>query len=306
MSLANAYLSLSGAVDADITRGERLAHRTSYRIGGPAAMLAVCHTPSAIARVVEVLTAQDVEWVLMGKGSNVLVADEGFDGCVVVLGRDFSRIEVCAADATITAGAATPLSKVVNAAMKASLTGLEFACGIPGTLGGAVSMDAGTRREWIGPRISTLVTFVPGEGLRRHAGGDIECGYRWSGLGLGEIVLEATLFLERGERASIAADMEHRLARRRATQPMGKPCCGSVFRNPAGSRGAAQMLEACGMKGYAVGGAQVSETHANFVVNNGTATAADVLAVMRAMHDKVREVEGVDLQPEVKFLGFAS
>ena len=306
MSLANAYLALSGAVDADITRGERLAHRTSYRIGGPAAMLAVCHTPSALAKVIEVLSAQDVEWVLMGKGSNLLVADAGFDGCVIVLGREFSRLEVCAADATITAGAGVLLSKVVSAAMKASLSGLEFACGIPGTLGGAISMDAGTRREWVGPRVSTLVTYVPGKGLRRHAGSEVAWGYRWSGLGPSEIVLEATLALEPGDRDAIVSDIEHRLARRRATQPMGKPCCGSVFRNPAGEKGAAELLDACGMKGFSVGGAQVSTTHANFVVNNGTATAADVLAVIRAMHDRVREVTGVDLQPEVKFLGFSS
>ena len=306
MSLSNAYLALSGAVDADITRGERLAHRTSYRIGGPAAMLAVCHTPEALARVIEVLGGQGVEWVLLGKGSNMLVADEGFDGCVVVLGRDFSRIEVSRDDATITAGAAVPLSRVVQEAMRNSLSGLEFACGIPGTLGGAVSMDAGTRREWIGHRIGSLVVLRPGEGLRRLYGSDVEWGYRWSGLGPTDIVLEATLVFEPGEKDAIAAEMERLLARRRATQPMGKPSCGSVFRNPVGPKGAAKLIDECGLKGYAVGGAQVSPVHANFIVNNGRATAADVLAVMRTMHNRVREASGVDLQPEVKFLGFAS
>ena len=306
MSLSNAYLALSGAVDADITRGERLAHRTSYRIGGPAAMLAVCHTPEALARVIEVLGGQGVEWVLLGKGSNMLVADEGFDGCVVVLGRDFSRIEVSRDDATITAGAAVPLSRVVQEAMRNSLSGLEFACGIPGTLGGAVSMDAGTRREWIGHRIGSLVVLRPGEGLRRLYGSDVEWGYRWSGLGPTDIVLEATLVLEPGEKDVIAAEMERLLARRRATQPMGKPSCGSVFRNPVGPKGAAKLIDECGLKGFAVGGAQVSPVHANFIVNNGRATAADVLAVMRTMHNRVREASGVDLQPEVKFLGFAS
>ena len=304
MSLYNAYIALSGVVDADFSRNERLAHRTTWRIGGPAAMVAVCHTPAALVRTIEVLSAQEVEWVLMGKGSNLLVSDEGFDGCVIVLGREFSRMEVAPEDGTITAGAAVLLSRVVSAAMKASLAGLEFACGIPGTLGGAISMDAGSRREWIGHRVQSLVTLKPGVGLCRHAGSDIEWGYRWTSLSAGEIVLEATLLLEAGEREAIAADMEGRLARRRATQPMGKPSCGSVFRNPAGDRTAAQLLDACGMKGYAQGGAQVSDMHANFILNNGTATAKDVLAVMRAMHDKVREVYGVDLQPEVKFLGF--
>ncbi len=306
MSLANAYLSLSGAVDADIICEERLSHRTSYRIGGPAAMLAVCNTPSALSRVVDVLGAQGVEWVVMGKGSNLLVSDEGFDGCVITLGREFSKLEVHPEEMKIVAGAAVPLSRVVTAACKASLSGLEFACGIPGTLGGAVSMNAGTRRDWIGPRVESLVVYRPGQGLCRVHGSDIEWGYRYNSLGGADIVLEATLMVEPGEKGAIAAEMEHRLALRRATQPMGKPSCGSVFRNPAGDRGAAKLVEDCGLKGFAIGGAQVSEVHANFVVNNGTATAADVLAVMRTMHDRVKEAYGVDLQPEVKFLGFSS
>ena len=304
MSIYNAYMTLSGAVDADITRNERLSHRTSYRIGGPAAMLAICHTPRSLARVIEVLGQQEVDWVVLGKGSNLLVADSGYDGCVVVLGREFSRLEVSREDSTLTAGAAVPLSKLVSSAMKSSLSGLEFACGIPGTFGGAISMDAGTRREWIGRRISSLVTLVPGQGLRRHPGSEVEWGYRWTSLEPAEVVLEATLMLEPKDRYEISAEMESRLARRRATQPMGRPSCGSVFRNPTGPRGAAQLIEGAGLKGYSVGGAQVSEVHANFIVNNGTATAADVVAVMRAMHDRVREVYGVDLQLEVKLLGF--
>ena len=303
MSLYNAYLALSGAVDADITRDERMSHRTSYRIGGPAAMLAVCHSISALRRVIDVLGEQGVDWAVVGKGSNLLVADEGFDGCVIVLGRDFAHVEASAETETVCAGAAVPLSKVVSAAAKASLSGLEFACGIPGTLGGAISMDAGTRREWIGHRVESLVVLRPGEGLIRRRGSEVEWGYRWCGLGPSDIVLEATLALRRGDRDAIAADMEARFARRRSTQPMGKPSCGSVFRNPAGPRGAARLVEDCGLKGYAHGGAQVSDVHANFIVNNGSATAADVLSVMRTMHDRVREATGVDLQPEVKFLG---
>lgn len=304
MSLSNAYLTLSGAIDADITRDERLSHRTTYRIGGPAAMVAICHTAAALAKTIDVLTAQGVEWVLMGKGSNMLVADEGFKGCVIILGREFSRMEVSTEDCTITAGAATLLSKVVSAAMKASLMGLEFACGIPGTLGGAISMNAGSRRDWIGPKVESLVVYRPGTGMFRLKGSDVQWGYRYSSLGGADIVLEASLLLESGEREQIAAKMENLLARRRATQPMGKPSCGSVFRNPAGDKGAATLIEECGLKGYTQGGAQVSETHANFIVNNGNATAADVLAVMREMQDRVKEVSGVDLQPEVKFLGF--
>lgn len=306
MSLANAYLKLSGAIDADITRDERLSHRTSYRIGGPAAMLAVCHTTAALARTIEVLTAQDVPWVLMGKGSNMLVADEGFDGCVVVLGREFGRIEVSPEDSTITVGSAVPLAKVVSEAMKASMAGLEFASGIPGTFGGAISMNAGMRREWIGSRVSSLVIYRPGTGLMRLKGSDIQWAYRSSSLGGADIVLEATLVLEPSTRAKVSAKMETLNARRRATQPLGKPSCGSVFRNPEGDKGAAQLIQECGLKGAEHGGAQISPVHANFIVNNGNATAADVLALMQKMHDSVKEAYGIDLQPEVKFLGFSA
>lgn len=304
MSISNAYLTLSGAIDADIVRDERLSHRTSYRIGGPAAMLAVCHTTAALTRTLEVLKAQHVEWVLMGKGSNMLVSDQGFNGCVIVLGREFGRFEIDTDDCTITSGAATPLSKLVSEAMKSSLSGLEFACGIPGTFGGAISMNAGTRREWIGSRISSLVVLRADRGLVRLQGSDVRWDYRHTSLGGGDIVLEATLQLESGSREKIAAKMENLLARRRATQPMGKPSCGSVFRNPAGDKGAATLIQECGLKGYSVGGAQVSETHANFIVNNGNATAQDVLDIMHTMQEKVKEASGVDLQPEVKFLGF--
>ena len=138
-----------------------MSHRTSYRIGGPAAMLAVCHTISALQRVIEVLTSQDVDWVVVGKGSNLLVADEGFDGCVIVLGRDFSHVEASSEAATVCAGAAVPLSKVVQTAARASLTGLEFAC-VSRDARGAISMDAAAlRREWIDGRVSSS---SPGHG----------------------------------------------------------------------------------------------------------------------------------------------
>lgn len=306
MSLANAYLALSGAVDADISRNERLSHRTTYRIGGPAAMLAVCHTTTALSRTIEILSAQDVEWALMGKGSNILVSDEGFNGCVIVLGREFSRINVDAENAMIVAGAAVPLAKVVSEAMKASLTGLEFACGIPGTFGGALSMNAGTRRDWMNSCIESLVVWNPQDGLLRMRASDIDWGYRYSSLRGNDIILEARLQLKNGTIENIKAKMESLQARRTATQPIGKPSCGSVFRNPLEGKGAAQLIQDCNLKGKVEGGAQISEKHANFIVNNGNATAADVLTLMRLMHDSVEEVSGVDLQPEVKFLGFSS
>lgn len=303
MSLFNAYMSLSGAVDADVLRDEKLSRRTSYRIGGPARMLILVHSYAALGKVVDVLAAEQVDWVILGKGSNVLASDAGYEGAVIILDDEFARVSIDADEGVICAGAGALLSKVVADAAKAELTGLEFCVGIPGTVGGAVSMDAGTRDEWIGQRVRDLVVYRPGEGLHRYEAHEIEWGYRGTSIPTSEIILEATLELSRGERASISTDMESRLSRRRRTQPMGKPTCGSVFRNPPDAS-AGMLIENSGCKGLSSGRAQVSPEHANFIVNNGGATASDVVSLIQLMHDSVLANQGVDLKCEVKLLGF--
>lgn len=309
MSVFNAYMSLSGAFDADVALDERLAHRTSFRIGGPADLYVIVHSYAALTQALDVLKREGVEWVVLGRGSNVLAADEGYRGCVIRLGREFSNItfgedDEGNPDGTAVAGAGALLSKLVSGSQKRGLSGLEPCVGIPGTVGGAVSMDAGTRREWIGKVVSSVVTLRPGKGLMRYEGSDIEWGYRYSTIPVGEIILEASFALEVSAPDVVALEIERRDAYRRRHQPMGHPTCGSVFKNP-GERSAGALIEACGLKGFVAGGAVVSETHANFVLNKGGATASDVLTVMRRMHDAVQEAEGIDLVPEVKFLGFA-
>ena len=302
MSVYNAYLSLSGTIDAEVATDERMALRTSYRIGGPAALHVTVHSYQALVRTIQVLDRERVSWVVLGRGSNILVSDQGYDGCVIKLGREFSRISL-GDDATVTAGAGAMLAKLVNECQQAGLSGLEACVGIPGTVGGAVSMDAGTRHEWIGHKVRSVVTYVPGKGLRRRESHEVDWGYRATSIPGNEVILEATFGLELGDPGQIAADMEERLVRRREHQPIGKPSCGSVFRNPmSGSVGS--LIEACGLKGATCGAAQVSDVHANFVVNNGGATAVEVLTLIRKMHDEVLRQQGIDLVPEVKFLGF--
>ena len=302
MSVYNAYLSLSGSLGLEVVRDERLAHRTSYRIGGPAALSVTAHTYPALVHAIEVLDHEQVGWVVLGRGTNVLVSYNGFSGCVVRLGREFSRISF-EEDCEVSAGGSVLLTKLVNECQSKGLSGLEPCVGIPGTVGGAVSLDAGTRDEWISRHISSVVTYRPGTGLVRYEKNDIEWGYRYTSIPAGEVILEASFLLSERDPKEIAADMEQRISRRRRKQPMGKPTCGSVFRNPPGES-AGKLVESCGLKGYAAGGAQVSETHANFVVNNGGATANDVLLVMQKMHSDVLERHGINLLPEVKFLGF--
>lgn len=302
MSLFNAYVALSGAVDGEVLREERMSRHTSWRIGGPAALFVRADTTTALTRTIDVLSREGVEWVILGKGSNVLVSDEGYRGCVITLGRDFSRISADTGDGVVSAGAGVVLARLVGEVLKRSLAGLECCVGIPGCVGGAISMNAGTARDWIGTVVHDVVTLRPGYGLVRYNASEIEWGYRHTSIPTNEIILEATLTLTPSERESVSREMDKRLQARRRTQPMGKPSCGSIFRNPPG-QSVGKMLESCGLEGYSVGGAQVSDIHANFIVNNGGATAQDALAVMRQMFQRVREDYGIELQPEVKFLG---
>ncbi len=303
MGLFNAMMSLSGAIDTDAIENERLARHTSYRIGGQADLFLTCHSYHALRRAVEILSREQVPWVIVGKGSNLLVADTGYRGAVITLGREFQRTVLAEDGVTLTVGAGVILARLVNDAFTKGLSGLEFAVGIPGTVGGAVSMNAGTRQEWIGSLIEDVVTYKPGAGLRHYAHDDVYWAYRENGIPRDEIILEVTLKLHLGDKPEIRAEMERSLLRRRRTQPIGTASCGSVFRNPPG-RSVGAMVEECGLKGFSVGGAEVSPVHANFIVNNGNATANDVVSVIQHVYDKVKEAYGVELKPEVKFLGF--
>lgn len=303
MNVLNAYNALVGSKDLEVSLEASLAQCTTYRIGGPASLMVCAHTYPALTRTMRALAQEEVPWVVLGRGSNVLASDDGYRGCVIRLGREFTRMTV---DGNlITAGAAVLLPKLVNETLSQQLSGLESCAGIPGTVGGAVSMDAGSRHEWIGRCVRDVVTYHPGEGMRRYGRHQIEWGYRWCSIPADEIILEATFELVPSTREAVADEMNRRMARRRATQPVGKPCCGSVFRNP-GDRSVGALLDDCGLKGYAVGGACVSDVHANFVVNEGRASALDVVQVINHMHDEVKARYGIDLTPEVKFLGFGN
>ena len=301
MSTRKVYMALSQIEGASVVEGAPLSQCTSYRIGGPADLLVTVDTYHGLAAVLRVLSSEGVPWVILGKGSNILAADAGYRGCVIRLGREFSHMDV---DGTlVTAGAALQLTRLVNATISHELSGLECCAGIPGTVGGAISMDAGSRHEWIGRVVRDVVTLRPGQGMVRHQGSEIEWGYRWCSIPNDEIILEATFELTPSTKKAVADEMNRRLARRRATQPTGRPSCGSVFRNP-GDKSVGALLDSCGLKGTSVGGAHVSERHANFILNDGNASAMDVVVLMNTMHDAVKERYGIDLTPEVKFLGF--
>ena len=301
MSTQRAYKELCELGALDVSCDVRLAQLTTYRVGGPCDLLVVAHSYPALLHALRILRSCCVPWVVLGRGSNILASDAGYRGCVVLLGREFSRMAV---DGNlVTAGAGVMLTKLVNETLTRELSGLECCAGIPGSVGGALSMDAGSRHEWIGRAVRDVVTLDVRRGMRRYMGSEIEWGYRYTSIPRDQVILEATFELTPSTRTAVANEMNRRMARRRATQPTGRPCCGSVFKNP-GDRSVGALLDACGVKGYSVGGAKVAEKHANFVLNEGNATAADVVAVIGEMHDRVLERFGLDLTPEVKFLGF--
>lgn len=304
MSVQGAYTRLLECIQGTILASERMQRHTSYRIGGPAALFVTCDTYASLRMTNDILRTEGVPWVIMGRGSNVLVSDAGYGGAVIALGREFRRFSFDAEN-RLHVGAGTALQRIVTEAFNRGLSGLEFVVGVPGTVGGAVSMNAGTAEQWIGSIVDEVVTFRPGVGLVRYAGRDISWFYRGSDIPPREIVLEATLALRPGDEALVKRTMEAMLARRKETQPLGALSCGSVFRNPPGLK-AAQLIESCGLKGYTAGRAQVSPRHANFIVNLGGATAADVTQVIVHVLNRVRERHGVELRPEVKFLGFPS
>lgn len=300
MSDRRAYDRLRDALTGYVRAAEPLARHTTYRVGGPAALYVECDSVGDLVRVTDILVEEDVEWTVLGKGSNVLAADAGYDGAVIVLGRDFKRHSL-EAD-RLRAGAGVALAALVQEAFSAGTTGLEFAVGIPGTLGGALCMNAGTRDEWIGSIVESVTMFAPGRGLTMVRGPEVQWEYRRTDLTDRGIVVEASLRLEPGDEWRIRANMEAALKRRRRSQPVGQPSAGSVFRNPEGES-AGRLIESVGLKGATEGGAQISEIHANFIVTNKAATAHDVLALVHLARAAVRDRYGIELRPEIRFLG---
>lgn len=300
MSAGSAYERLKTGFGGVLRRDEPLSRHTTFRIGGPAAVFLECDTPGDLGLALSVLAEEDVEWTVLGKGSNVLASDAGYDGAVLVLGRDFKHYTL---DGThLRSGAGVVLGALVQAAFRSGLTGLEFAVGVPGTLGGALAMNAGSRDAWIGSIVDTVTLFEPGVGLVAVGGAEIDWGYRRSSLASRGVIVEASLALREGDGDHIRQVMEASLRRRKRSQPLGSHSAGSVFVNPDGDS-AGRLIESAGMKGEAVGGAQVSEVHANFIVNTGTASAADVIALVHRIREAVRETHGVELRPEIRFLG---
>ena len=285
----------------EILVAEPVKNHTTFRIGGPADALALPKTPEEVAEVVHFCHEHAQPYYVLGNGSNLLVSDEGYRGLVLQLYRNFNDIQVNGETITVQSGAM--LAAVARTAYQTGLTGLEFASGIPGTIGGAVVMNAGAyggEMKNVLKEVTVLtkdgeVLVIPAKAL--------ELGYRTSVIPKnGWIVLGAVLQLKKGDQEQILARMEELKEQRITKQPLDLPSAGSTFKRPEGYFAGKLIMDA-GLRGFTVGGAQVSEKHCGFVVNRGNATAADVWELICEVKRRVKEMTGVELEPEVKLLG---
>lgn len=291
--------------DLELRVNEPMSRHTSFRIGGPAALMALPKTVGEAKTAVKTAREMGIEPFFLGNGSNLLVADEGYPGFLVKLGGTYSvdnLNRVWEVNRCLAAGGAVPLSHLAGSAYGRNLTGLEFAGGIPGSVGGAITMNAGAYGGEIAQvleevdfldeagEVCTLPASECGLGYRRSVFSDRKC-----------LILEARFRLERGDPAAIKARMDELAARRREKQPLEYPSAGSMFKRPPGHFAAA-LIDQCGLKGLTVGGAQVSEKHAGFVINRGGATCGDVLELVRQVQEEVLRQTGVELEMEVKVL----
>lgn len=296
--------ALAAAVHGDVRRDEAMAAHTTLRVGGPAAALVRAERVEDLAAVAAVCRERARPWLIVGRGSNLLVADAGWPGVAVTLGRAFRGVERDG-DALVVGGA-EPMPALAARAEAERLAGLAFGVAIPGTLGGAVRMNAGAH----GAQLSDVLEWVDVVRLARHGQRErldaaaLALGYRHSALPDDAVVVRARLLGSPADADTLADQMDEMRRYRRATQPLSHPSCGSVFRNPPDDS-AGRLIDAAGMKGHRVGGARVSERHANFIVAEGPTTADDVHRVLRDVQQAVAAQSGVWLRPEVVLAGFA-
>lgn len=281
--------------------GEAMSRHTTFKIGGPADYFLMPDKDTDVGRIVKICKESAIPYFILGNGSNLLVGDDGYRGAVIQIYKNMSAVTVEGTEITVQAGAL--LSSVAAAAKNAALTGFEFAGGIPGTMGGAVVMNAGAYGGEM-KDVLTEVTVMDEEGEIVTLPADkLELGYRTSIIKTaGYIVLEAKLQLKEGNPEVIRETMKDLTIRRTTKQPLEYPSAGSTFKRPEGYF-AGKLIMDSGLAGYQVGGAQVSEKHCGFVINAGGATARDVRTLMDNVRDIVYKKYGVTLEPEVKFLG---
>jgi len=291
-------MSFSSGFDDILTRDFPLGKATTFGIGGPAEMLARPRSAAELGRVLAAAAAEGIRVRMLGGGSNLLVADEGVKGLVVRLaGKTFASL--AQAPGSLVAGAGVPLARLVREAGAAGLSGAESLAGIPGTVGGALLMNAGGKYGCIGDLVEQVQALDPAGAPLSLGRQECGFGYRTSGL-RGLVVTGCRLALTADEPAAVARRARRVLAEKRRTQPLKMPSAGCVFKNPAGGEPAGKLIEELGFKGRRVGGAMVSELHANYIVNAGGARCSEVLELIDAIREAAARARGIELELEVE------
>lgn len=281
---------------------EPLANHTTIKIGGPCDIFIEPSSIENLQKTMEIIRKYKVKWTAIGRGSNLLVSDKGIEGVVIKLGQGLDTISIN--DSEVRVGGGYSLVSLAISISRKGLSGLEFASGIPGSVGGAVYMNAGAHGSDISKILTkALILFEDGT-LSWLSNEEMEFSYRTSCLQSKRpgIVLEAVFMLKEGDKESIVAEMQKNKDYRKETQPWNYPCAGSIFRNPLPNY-AGKLIEDCGLKGYSIGGAKISEMHGNFIVNSGNAKAADVLDLIQYVQKKIFEKKQIEMETEVEIIG---
>ncbi len=285
-----------------VRQSEPLASRTSFGIGGPADFFVEIGRPEAIEAALEGCRRRAIPYLLLGAGTNLLIADAGIEGLVVRVVNREHHVE----GTRVRAGAGLKMMRLARVAADAGLRGFEFAIGVPGTVGGAVYQDAGCWGKELREVLVEVCGFVPGAGRQKWSPADLQLGYRTSALRdgalKGALVVEATIQLKRGDGEEAKRQMAKLTYERNQTQPIKTKNCGSVFKNPVGDS-AGRLIQAAGLKGAREGAAVISQMHGNFIVNEGGATAAEVARLIERARAEVRRRFNLELEPEVEFVG---
>lgn len=285
----------------NVLANEPLSKHTTWKIGGTTDAFIQPKDMNGLLKTIKLLHEYKIPWKVFGKGSNLLVLDQGFQGAIISLDKEFQEIHF--ENTYVHVGAGSSFIRLANLAAKHGLTGLEFAGGIPGTVGGAIYMNAGAHGSDISQVLSEADVLLENGSLIRWKLADFDFSYRRSRLHDKKgIVLSGVFSLKQGDRKKIAEDMARLKHHRRKTQPYHLPCAGSVFRNPEGDY-AGRLIEQLGLKGFRIGGAQISTMHANFIVNVDQASAKDVLNLIEYVKEQVYDAYHIKLVPEVELVG---
>lgn len=292
--------ALQGKLGERAVFDEPMRGHTTWKAGGPAWAMCRVTTAEEAAFVTHAAEAAGKGWMCLGLGSNLLVADSGYAGVMLRLAGELAGVH--REGQSLVAGGGASLAACDKLAASEGLAGLEWAAGIPGTVGGAVAMNAGAHGARMSDITGTVTLLLPGGRVQEVDGGDLPAAYRRRDLPAGSLVLAARLDLTPGDCSEISRRRKEVLALRKSSQPLSAATAGSVFKNPAGDF-AGRLIEAAGCKGLAVGDAVVSRRHANFIENQGAASAADIAALMILVAERVRQDFGVELEPEVRLVG---